>query len=118
MTLFQVKTANGEIRSVKFGIVIIAAGPFSAKVARMARIGTGDGMLSIPLPVEPRYRMAILVFTLIIYFLLILYCDKGHNTTPDFRILISFGAIIPLQKVCCIYRHCTRMDAHKISNWL
>jgi len=51
-----VKTANGEIRSVKFGIVIIAAGPFSAKVARMARIGTGDGMLSIPLPVEPRKR--------------------------------------------------------------
>ena len=67
MTLFQVKTANGEIRSVKFGIVIIAAGPFSAKVARMARIGTGDGMLSMPLPVEPRYRMAILVFTLIVY---------------------------------------------------
>jgi FAD-dependent oxidoreductase domain-containing protein 1 len=63
-----VKTANGEIRSVKFGIVIIAAGPFSAKVARMARIGTGDGMLSIPLPVEPRYRKAVLVFTLIIYY--------------------------------------------------
>ncbi|GFG35975.1 hypothetical protein Cfor_03558 [Coptotermes formosanus] len=51
-----VKTANGELRSVKFGIVIIAAGPFSAKVAGMARIGTGDGMLSIPLPVEPRKR--------------------------------------------------------------
>jgi FAD-dependent oxidoreductase domain-containing protein 1 len=68
MTLFQVKTANGEIRSVKFGIVIIAAGPFSAKVARMARIGTGNGMLSIPLPVEPRYRMAILVFTFVNYY--------------------------------------------------
>ncbi|PNF23904.1 FAD-dependent oxidoreductase domain-containing protein 1 [Cryptotermes secundus] len=51
-----VRTESGEIRSVKFGIVIIAAGPYSAKVARMARIGTGDGMLSIPLPVEPRKR--------------------------------------------------------------
>jgi FAD-dependent oxidoreductase domain-containing protein 1 len=68
MILFQVKTANGEIRSVKFGIVIIAAGPFSGKVARMARIGTGDGMLSISLPVEPRYRMEIPVFTIIIYY--------------------------------------------------
>jgi FAD-dependent oxidoreductase domain-containing protein 1 len=65
MILFQVKTESGELRSVKFGIVIIAAGPYSAKVARMARIGMGDGMLSIPLPVEPRYRMTILAFILI-----------------------------------------------------
>jgi FAD-dependent oxidoreductase domain-containing protein 1 len=55
MMLLQVKTETGELRFVKFGIVIIAAGPYSAKVARMAGIGTGNGMLSIPLPVEPRY---------------------------------------------------------------
>lgn len=51
-----VKTKEGELRTVKFAIVIIAAGPFSAKVARMARIGTEKGLLSIPLPVEPRKR--------------------------------------------------------------
>jgi FAD-dependent oxidoreductase domain-containing protein 1 len=61
--LFQVKTESREIRSIKFGIVIIAAGPYSEKVTRMARIGTGDGMLSIPLPVEPRYRIATLQIT-------------------------------------------------------
>lgn len=65
MIYLQVKTESGELRSVKFGIVIIAAGPHSARVARMARIGTGEGMLSIPLPVEPRYKMAILKFILI-----------------------------------------------------
>ncbi|XP_021929318.1 FAD-dependent oxidoreductase domain-containing protein 1-like isoform X2 [Zootermopsis nevadensis] len=51
-----VKTESGELRSIKFGFVIIAAGPHSARVAKMARIGTGEGMLSIPLPVEPRKR--------------------------------------------------------------
>lgn len=67
--LFQVRTKSGEVRSVKFGIVIIAAGPFSAEVARMARIGTGKGILSIPLPVEPRYRIPTLVFLLIWFYM-------------------------------------------------
>lgn len=50
------KMKNGEIRDVKFSIVIIAAGAQSGEVAKLARIGTGKGMLSIPLPVEPRKR--------------------------------------------------------------
>lgn len=50
------KMKNGEIRDVKFSIVIIATGAQSGKVAKLARIGTGKGMLSIPLPVEPRKR--------------------------------------------------------------
>lgn len=51
-----VKMPDGEIRRIKFGICIIAAGAYSGEVAKLARIGTGDGMLSIPLPVEPRKR--------------------------------------------------------------
>jgi FAD-dependent oxidoreductase domain-containing protein 1 len=51
-----VKMPDGEIRPIKFAICIIAAGPHSGNVSRMARIGTGKGMLSVPLPVEPRKR--------------------------------------------------------------
>ncbi|XP_067001498.2 FAD-dependent oxidoreductase domain-containing protein 1 isoform X2 [Anabrus simplex] len=51
-----VRTQTGEIHSIKFGIAVIAAGAFSTDVAKMARIGSGPGFLSIPLPVEPRKR--------------------------------------------------------------
>lgn len=51
-----VRKNNGEVRTIKFGIVIIAAGASSRKVAEMARIGTRKGLLSFPLPVEPRKR--------------------------------------------------------------
>lgn len=50
----QVKLPSGETRSIKFGIAVIATGPNSGKVARMARVGMGEGLLSVPLPVEPR----------------------------------------------------------------
>lgn len=52
----QVKLPNGEMTEVKFGICVIAAGPHSGKVGKMANIGTGQGLLSIPLPIEPRKR--------------------------------------------------------------
>uniref|UniRef100_A0A182X2Y4 FAD dependent oxidoreductase domain-containing protein n=1 Tax=Anopheles quadriannulatus TaxID=34691 RepID=A0A182X2Y4_ANOQN len=51
-----VKMKDGEMREIKFAIAIIAAGAQSGAIAKMARIGTGKGMLSIPLPVEPRKR--------------------------------------------------------------
>lgn len=51
---FQIKTPEGEIRTIKFAIAIIAAGPESGKVARMARIGDGPGILQVPLPIERR----------------------------------------------------------------
>lgn len=51
-----VRTPEGEMRSIKFAIVVIAAGADSGKVGRMARIGTGPGMLSVPIPVERRKR--------------------------------------------------------------
>lgn len=42
------------MKTIDFCIAIIAAGPFSGQVAEYADIGTGEGILSVPLPVEPR----------------------------------------------------------------
>ncbi|KAF2881130.1 hypothetical protein ILUMI_25041 [Ignelater luminosus] len=51
-----VKLPDGDIKSIKFAYCIIAAGPESGEVAKLAKIGTGPGMLSVPLPVERRKR--------------------------------------------------------------
>lgn len=51
-----VKMPDGSIEPIKFGICIIAAGAQSGNVAKLARVGTGVGALSYPLPVEPRKR--------------------------------------------------------------
>lgn len=51
-----VKMPDGTIEPIKFAICIIATGAQSGNVARLARIGEGPGMLSVPLPVEPRKR--------------------------------------------------------------
>lgn len=49
-----VREPDGNLYPIKFAICVIAAGPQSGHVARLAKIGTGEGLLSIPLPVEPR----------------------------------------------------------------
>lgn len=64
----QVKMANGEIRTIKFAICVMAAGAQSGKLARLANIGTGKGLLSIPLPVEPRKR-----------YVYVYKCDKDNG---------------------------------------
>ncbi|KAL0117678.1 hypothetical protein PUN28_008824 [Cardiocondyla obscurior] len=51
-----IKTNDGEIRTIRFALGIIAAGAFSGDVAELADIGTGEGLLSVPLPVVPRKR--------------------------------------------------------------
>lgn len=58
-----VKMPDGEVRSIKFAICVLAAGAYSGDVARMARIGMGKGMLSVPLPVEPRKRYVYVINT-------------------------------------------------------
>lgn len=45
---------NDQMRRIKFATCIIAAGAQSGHVGRLAHIGTGPGMLAMPLPVEPR----------------------------------------------------------------
>jgi FAD-dependent oxidoreductase domain-containing protein 1 len=52
----NVKLPNGETQQIAFGLVVIAGGAHSANIAEMAKIGKGEGLLSIPLPIEPRKR--------------------------------------------------------------
>ncbi|KYN17919.1 FAD-dependent oxidoreductase domain-containing protein 1 [Trachymyrmex cornetzi] len=52
----EIKTNDGETRTIKFALAIIAAGAFSGDVAELADIGTGENLLSVPLPVVPRKR--------------------------------------------------------------
>lgn len=40
----------------------MAAGAFSGKVAKMAKLGTGNGLLQISLPVEPRLLFYIIKY--------------------------------------------------------
>lgn len=64
------KLPNGEIHPIKFAVCIIAAGHASGKVAELARIGTGPGMLSVPLPIEPRKR-----------FVYVFDCEEKQNAS-------------------------------------
>ncbi|XP_047114857.1 FAD-dependent oxidoreductase domain-containing protein 1-like [Schistocerca piceifrons] len=70
-----VKTENGEVRPIKFGIAVIAAGANSKKVAEMARIGKGSGYLRVPLPIEPRKRYVYCV-----------HCPEGPGLNTPFVI--------------------------------
>lgn len=49
-----VKMPNGETRSIKFSICVLAAGTSSEKIAKLAKIGTSSGILKIPLPITQR----------------------------------------------------------------
>ncbi|XP_076161419.1 FAD-dependent oxidoreductase domain-containing protein 1 [Ptiloglossa arizonensis] len=51
-----IKTPEGETRTIKFSIAIVAAGASSGEIAKMAKIGTENGIRSLSLPVEPRKR--------------------------------------------------------------
>lgn len=51
-----IETNDGEIRKIQFCMAVIAAGAFSGDVAELADIGTGEELLSVPLPVVPRKR--------------------------------------------------------------
>lgn len=51
-----IETNEGEVKAIQFSAAVIAAGAFSGDVAELADIGTGEGILSVPLPVVPRKR--------------------------------------------------------------
>ncbi|XP_011312053.1 FAD-dependent oxidoreductase domain-containing protein 1 isoform X2 [Fopius arisanus] len=51
-----VKTENDEKKVIQFALCVIAAGAHSGEIARLAKIGCGPGILTVPLPVECRKR--------------------------------------------------------------
>lgn len=51
-----VKMPNGEMRSIKFALCVLASGADSQKVGQLAKIGMGEDVLSVPIPVERRKR--------------------------------------------------------------
>lgn len=66
LSFVEIADENGDLHQMKFAIVINCAGAWAGEVAKMAGIGTGEGVLSIPLPVEPRKR-----------FIYVLHCPNG-----------------------------------------
>lgn len=52
----NIKMANGKKAQIKFAICVIAGGAKSGDIGRLAKIGSGNGLLSVPIPVEPRKR--------------------------------------------------------------
>ncbi|CAG2062401.1 unnamed protein product [Timema podura] len=68
-----VRTDDGEVRPIKFAIAVIAAGADSGNIARMARIGVGSNLLSVPLPVERRKR-----------FVYVFHCENGPGINSPF----------------------------------
>ncbi|XP_034667800.1 FAD-dependent oxidoreductase domain-containing protein 1 [Drosophila subobscura] len=51
-----IQLPDGTRRTCKFALCVIAAGANSGNVGRLARIGTGAGMLRVPLPIDARKR--------------------------------------------------------------
>ncbi|CAD6997024.1 unnamed protein product [Ceratitis capitata] len=49
-----VEMSDGETRTIKFAICVLATGSNSEQIARMANIGTGPGILQVPLPIARR----------------------------------------------------------------
>lgn len=49
-----IKLNSGETKRITFATCIVAAGCWSGHLAKLLRIGSGPGILSVPLPVEPR----------------------------------------------------------------
>ncbi|XP_068241387.1 FAD-dependent oxidoreductase domain-containing protein 1-like [Palaemon carinicauda] len=56
LNVAQVTTSDGETHDIEFSTIVIAAGTWSGEVSELAGIGTGEGLLATPLPVEPRKR--------------------------------------------------------------
>ena len=48
-------TPEGHLETLEFSQCVIATGYESGRVAALAGIGTGDGLLGHPLPVEPKF---------------------------------------------------------------
>jgi len=58
-----VQMPDGSKRTIKFALCVIAAGMESGKIARLAQIGQGTGMLRVPLPIDARKRHMYVIHT-------------------------------------------------------
>lgn len=56
LTTAMVRLRDGEEREISFSTLVVAAGAWSGEVGRLAGLGTGEGALATPIPVEPRKR--------------------------------------------------------------
>lgn len=65
----QVTLPSGEKHSIKFAILVVAAGAWSGEVGRLVGIGEGEGIMSVPIPIEPRYVATFLYWHLLYYLL-------------------------------------------------
>ena len=52
---------------MRFAGCVLCAGAWSGEIAKMAGIGVEDGILSYPLPVEPRYDLILAMLCIIIF---------------------------------------------------
>ncbi|VDK27265.1 unnamed protein product, partial [Anisakis simplex] len=52
---------DASARPIRAHFVVNAAGPWAGKIAEMAGIGKGKGLLAVPLPIEARKRMLFVV---------------------------------------------------------
>uniref|UniRef100_A0A7E4V1K9 FAD-dependent oxidoreductase domain-containing protein 1 n=1 Tax=Panagrellus redivivus TaxID=6233 RepID=A0A7E4V1K9_PANRE len=48
---------GASARPVRTNMIVNAAGPWAGEIARMAGIGQGEGLLAVPIPIEPRKRV-------------------------------------------------------------
>ena len=90
MSVYSVNQVNfdGEERLIDFGICVIAAGPHSGELAKLAGIGKGIGGLQFPLPVQPRYVLNVSeekskILTLIKMVAMVFSWTKGENLLFD-----------------------------------
>ncbi|XP_045127254.1 FAD-dependent oxidoreductase domain-containing protein 1-like isoform X2 [Portunus trituberculatus] len=56
ITAAEVTLPSGETRTINFAILVAASGAWTGELGRMAGIGEGHGILSVPIPIEPRKR--------------------------------------------------------------
>ncbi|KAK7068529.1 FAD-dependent oxidoreductase domain-containing protein 1 [Halocaridina rubra] len=56
MNTAEVSLPNGETRTINYAIVVVAAGAWSGDIGRLVGIGEGEGLMGVPIPVEPRKR--------------------------------------------------------------
>lgn len=56
ITAAEVTLPSGETRTINFAILVAASGAWTGELGRTAGIGEGQGILSVPIPIEPRKR--------------------------------------------------------------